>query len=99
MLTKELFTEFFCYTTFMETPKRALTPRIETAWMNDPVVPLAEHIDKVASFDYTTMDPGLISRHKAHEANIKQKEKRLHSIHSNRRAVIARRALIDTIET
>ena len=82
----------------METPKRALTPRMETAWMNDPLVSLTERIGRVASFDYTTMDPDLISQHKAHEANIKQKEKRLHSIYSNRRAVIAHRALINSAE-
>jgi hypothetical protein len=82
----------------METTKKAFSPRIETDWMSDPSVSLQDHIDRVASFDYATMDPALISRHQAHEANIQQKEIRRSAIHSNRKAVIAHRALVSTVE-
>ena len=82
----------------METIKKALSIRIETDWMNDPSVSLQDHIDRVASFDYETMDPTLVSRHQAHEANIQQKEIRHNSLHNNRRAIIAHRALDTTVE-
>jgi len=82
----------------METIKKALSPRIETDWMNDPSVRLQDHIDRVASFDYETMDPALISQHQAHEANILQKEIRRNSVHNNRKAIVAHRALGITVE-
>jgi hypothetical protein len=82
----------------METSKKAFSPRTETDWMNDPSLTIQEHIDRVAGFDYATMDPDLVSRHKAHEANIQQKEIRRNSVHNNRKALIAHCALINTAE-
>ena len=82
----------------MQIIKKASLPRIETDWMNDPSVSLQDHIDRVASFDYETMDPTLISRHQAHEANIQQKEIRRNSVHNNRRVILAHRALGITVE-
>lgn len=81
----------------METPRKAFSARPETDWMNDPSVSIVEHIGRVNNFDYDTMDLSLVSRYKAHEANIQQKEIRRNSALGFRASVLARRALIDTI--
>ena len=82
----------------MEKTRKAFSPRAETDWMNDPTLSLQDHIDRVAGFDYATIDPDLTSRHQAHEANIQQKEIRRNSVHNNRMAIIAHRALGVTVE-
>ena len=82
----------------MEMTRKAFSPRVETDWMNDPSLSLQDHIDRVSKFDYATMNPNLISRHQAHEANIQQKEMRRNSVHNNRRFILAHRALGITVE-
>jgi hypothetical protein len=82
----------------MKTTKNAFSPRPETDWMNNPSVTIQEHIDRVEGFDYVNIDPDLVSRYLAHEANIQQKEIRLNSIRNNRKVIMAHRAVTDTIK-